>query len=588
MVRDRLPRRKVLINIGAGAVAGLAGCSDTPQEESDGEDGDGGGMTDTDTEAMTQEDTETPSAGDPVAVEIITPPRDNDPVSFEATKMLQSEMEKLGISVTLNTMTFNSAVDVVITNRNYDIWSIGWSGSPERLDPSFWFNTVYHSSSISEGGYNSMQYNNPEFDEIADEQINVYDYEERKSLVDEGQQILLDNPPAMPYVSQDIVEPYNSDIITQFGPDMAGQGVKGFWNMLNMEISRDDNILRIGQSDTLESQNPLDARTTFNRQTFRLIYDRLFRIGPDLSTDPWVAESMEQVDDTTIRVSIADREYQFHDGEPMTIEDIKFSYDYQKEHSPIISTFIEQLDQTEIIDDRTLEFNLAEPSAPFLTNGLTFPFILPKHIWEDIPDSVDAETPIDWNSPDLIGSGPFRFEENTRGEELRLSANPDHWAAPNIDGLINITGPQQSLFNLLETGELDAASIATNWSLSSINRLEGIDNIETLQNSTWGFQDFDFNCLNTPKADPSRERPTSFLAVRRAIHHVCPKQRVLDDLLGGRGTVEHSMIVSGNERWHNSDLDEVGLSFTGHEVARQELQDAGFIWDDDDNLRFPS
>lgn len=79
----------------------------------------------------------------------------------------------------------------------------------------------------------------------------------------------------------------------------------------------------------------------------------------------------------------------FHDGEPLTTEDVAFSIDYYKEHTPVSNylgtgdSFI--VDEYNIVDDRTITITVKESMADTLTNVGSF-VILPKHVWEKVED----------------------------------------------------------------------------------------------------------------------------------------------------------------------------------------------------------
>lgn len=553
-------RRRLLSGISVSVAVALAGCQGDDGNENESGNG-GGGSSDGELGEKVREFT------------FLTYPQNEDPIQHEVAQMTASNMRELGIDLTIDSRSFNSLVSKVLVEHNYDMWTIGWSGSPERLEPDFWLSGVFHSSQMKPGSYNFMQWKNDEWDELAEEQRGIFDYEKRKEVVDETQEIWAEELPVIPTVSQSIAEPYNADVVNNLGK-MTGQGIKSFWNYLNMKIDRDDNTFKHGDTDALESTNPLRTATTQNRQFLRLVYDRLFRITQDLEAEPWAAESYERVNETTFEVTLRDG-MTFHDGEDVTAEDVKFSYDYQSEFGALTPAFLQPLESTEVIDDLTVRFNLSEPFAPFVWNGFGFVFIIPKHIWEDVPDNVDAENPSDFPNEEAIGSGPFVLEDFQQDERLVITKNEDHFNPANIDRSILVFGPQQSINTQVEEGELDAATTSAAWVLNAINRLEKQDSIEIFEVPTHGYNDLTPNTKRPPFDDP---------AFRRAIAYMAPRQDMLDTLLGGRGYVVDSTITQANERWHNSDIPKYELDL---EAARAELEEAGYGWDDDGKLHYP-
>ena len=104
--------------------------------------------------------------------------------------------------------------------------------------------------------------------------------------------------------------------------------------------------------------------------------------------------------DRTIEVTLRD-DVKFHDGRPLTVEDVKFTFDFAKEvKAPYYMSKIKAIESVEITGDNKLVFKLSEPFAPFMSNGLALVGILPKHIWESKYQELGAEGILSWpNTP---------------------------------------------------------------------------------------------------------------------------------------------------------------------------------------------
>src|SRR5690606_6641302 len=81
-----------------------------------------------------------------------------------------------------------------------------------------------------------------------------------------------------------------------------------------------------------------------------------------------------------------------------------------------------------------------------------------------------------------------------------------------------------------------------------------------------------------------RRMPFDDKAVRLAMAYVIPKQRIVDELLEGYGTVANSLIGPANEFWHNPNVKEFGFD---PEKARSILEDAGYRWDSEGKIYYP-
>lgn len=157
--------------------------------------------------------------------------------------------------------------------------------------------------------------------------------------------------------------------------------------------------------------NPLFAPANdVDRDLSSLIFSGLFRVGPDLSPLPDLAESYQWLDNgKTLQVAIR-KDARFHDGEPVDADDVIFTVAAAKNpswRSPV-SALLKDV-QTVRVDDYTVQFQLPEARPSFLLD-LTFG-ILPEHLWNDIQDT-NAQL-ADLNTRP-IGSGPYHVTAFTR------------------------------------------------------------------------------------------------------------------------------------------------------------------------------
>lgn len=157
--------------------------------------------------------------------------------------------------------------------------------------------------------------------------------------------------------------------------------------------------------------NPLFAPLNdVDRDLAALVFSGLFRVGPELEAIPDLAARYTWLDGgKTLEVAIRD-DARFHDGEPVTSDDVQFTIMAAKNpawRSPLASLF---RDVTVVrVDERTIQFQLPEADPTFLLD-LTVG-ILPAHVWEDVaPETAQLS---DANLRP-IGSGPYRVHSFTR------------------------------------------------------------------------------------------------------------------------------------------------------------------------------
>lgn len=173
-------------------------------------------------------------------------------------------------------------------------------------------------------------------------------------------------------------------------------------------------ILRVGlesRPKTLDPRYATDA--TGQRISHHLIFSSLVRMDYDLKIVPGLAERWETPDNRTY-IFFLRKGLSFHDGTPLTGEDVKFTFEHLMEPSvgsPYAAVYNNKVKKISLLDTHTIRFNLKEPTASFLTT-IIMP-ILPRHLFSGGGDF----------SKRLIGSGPFRFVSQTP-TEIRLEKNP--------------------------------------------------------------------------------------------------------------------------------------------------------------------
>lgn len=121
----------------------------------------------------------------------------------------------------------------------------------------------------------------------------------------------------------------------------------------------------------------------------------------------------------------------WHDGKPVTADDVKFTFDYNKKHDLSISyVYKNNYDHVDVLDNHTVTLFASGPMGMTLLGNLRTAYIIPKHIWEKVDD------PRKYNGEDgMIGCGPFIFEKyDPVASEARFKANSDFFLGkPSID-----------------------------------------------------------------------------------------------------------------------------------------------------------
>lgn len=540
-------RREFVTSAIVGATVGVAGCMGDDGEQDD--------------------DDETESGREQVPpIELKVRSSDDNPVNNEEARIIFDTWSQLGLDIELETMAHQSFIEGIYQDHDYEVSVGGWGGSIERLDPFHHLYDTHHSDNTDHGDRNLTHYNNPDYDELAEAMIQELDTETRVDMAFELQEILAEDQPGTPLHDNPLLDVINTETVESV-TTAIGDGITSYWNAIECETTHGE--FSYGARGTTNTLNPLDVPSATDQHMIDLMHDRPFQFMPDGSIEPSLCESYDPIDDTTVELTLQDGPLYFHDGEEITAEDLAYSYELQAEVATPASNFLEAFESVEVLDDRTVQVNLSEPNAIFMTLGLAFPYVLAKHFWEDVEDPKDQA-----NIDDPVGSGPFEYEEWRPEEQTTVTRFDDHHLSPNVDRVIRVEGSSEAFLRMAEDDELDAV-----WGdgigISTLRSAAEADNLELEETPNHGIDTVFYYTQQEPFDDP---------AFRRGLAHAVPKQDIHDAVFQEFGSILHTPVAPANEQWHNPDVEQFGDDL---DAARDELEEAGYSWDDDGMLLMP-
>src|SRR5687767_944110 len=288
------------------------------------------------------------------------------------------------------------------------------------------------------------------------------------------------------------------------------------------------------------------------------LHDALVRPMPGNPMSPSLAESWSASPDGLSWDFVLRKGVRFHNGDVLTADDVKFSFDRYRGVSSKL--FKDKVQQVQVVDPHRVRFQLREPWPDFLTFYATpatgASWIVPKKYVEKVSDDGFKKAP--------IGAGPYRFVSFTPGVELVLEAFDQYWRkSPNLKRVVLRAVPDEATrLAALKRGEVDIAFNVRGALAEDLQRTPGLTLKPTVGLAThWAY----FAEQWDPKS-PWHDR-----RVRLAANHAIDRNAINQADALGHAKVIHSIIPSTFEYyWQPPGY--------GYDVARakQLLTEAGY------------
>ena len=249
------------------------------------------------------------------------------------------------------------------------------------------------------------------------------------------------------------------------------------------------------------------------------IHDALVKHMPGQVFTPSLAESYEIAPDFKSATFKLREGIKFHNGDPVTPEDVKFTFEsYRGANAKILK---DKTDRIETPDARTVRFIFKEPFLDFQvlygSPASGAGWIIPKNYYQQVGPDGFKQNP--------IGAGPYKMVRQVPGSEFELEAFTDYWRkSPNVKTLILREIPEASTrLAMLQSGEADFFNLVPGPLLDIVKQNPQLRLAPTLAGNFW----LEF---------PAFERPTSPFnkkQVREAVSLVIDRQGLADAEEGG-------------------------------------------------------
>jgi peptide/nickel transport system substrate-binding protein len=345
--------------------------------------------------------------------------------------------------------------------------------------------------------------------------------------------------------------------------------------------------LRIGWPGSPDTLNPGTGVLAEAYTIYDMVYTTLYKLNFDGTFSLDAAESVATSEDGKTWTFTMRQGITFHDGQPMTANDVAFSLNLYLAHTdfPYLNFYTGYFDTITAPDDKTVVLTLTE-AIPNLESQLLALYILPEHIWSQ---HAEGNAAAEFENLAMIGTGPFQMKEYRQNEFVHLVANPDYFAGPPkvAEVIFQTFGNEDALVQALVTGQVDMITEMPNTAVPVLKRTE---NVAVVSGAPLGpsVRDIIFNQLapeNCPvdagglcTGHPALQDRT----VRLALAHATDKQNIIDVAMLGLAQPGLTLVAAGHAYWYNDKLQDYAFDIA---KANQILDEAGYKDSDGDGVR---
>lgn len=622
MPSKRLSRRSLLTATGTGAAAMAAGCFSEIRSQI------------------------TYNAAEQVSLSVKTVPADRDPSAVLIGQRLQNNLEAVGIDASHELLDEIQLLRDAFLNHDFDLFVTKMPGHRDpdelrallhsRFGPEVGLQNPFGFASSRSDELLRSQRLPPGGVEMDDDQVadgttgdasadgqpagggqstdggssdtestdesTQYDVanDDRTEVVEQLQRQLLDQQPFLTVVSR----PH----VAAVSPDISFNGGVGFTSALAYLTIEGDSgsleTLRVGlqRPNVTENRNVLAAEYRLHDRLTDLLYDPLVRLINDEYV-PWLARefSISQTNTATIELR---PNLSWHDGTPLTAEDVAFTYRFCRDtalggsDSPVPAPRFRQqtslVQEARAVDQTTVEIDLEPTREPLAPSALTVP-ILPKATWQN-RSSLEHEyftKALTASIESPVGSGPLRFESADANNSVTFRRFEDHFLRTTSDLAEPLQpfsgGPAYERFEA--EGAPNIGVVLEDIAEGSVHVLDGTLPVEDVP----GARDRDdVRVIESPTPDyyvigiNARRYPLSNYTFRSALSRLIDRDAIVEEVFDGVATATETPLHQTT--YVPEELEWDGQSSTGPfpgengnldpQAARQLFRDAGFRYHD--------
>lgn len=295
----------------------------------------------------------------------------------------------------------------------------------------------------------------------------------------------------------------------------------------------------------------------------RILFPGLTRLDDEMKPSPHLAKSWDVTPDgLTWTFKLQDKAV-WHDGTPVTAEDVRFTFMdvvANPEQGSAARNNFRMVTDVEVVDDHTVKFHLASPSASLAACMSYNAGILPKHVLA----GQDINNFDQFNKRNPIGSGPFKMKEYVSGQYVTLERFDDYFEGPPLLDFIHykvLPDPNTQVAQLL-SGEIDMMIVDNPANIPKLQAASHVAISPTPQ------VNYTYLAPNTTRA------PFDDTLVRQAMMYAMDRNAMVTSIMKDYAQIANGPISPALTYYHNPDVKKYNYDPA---KAKQLLDQAGWV-----------
>lgn len=328
----------------------------------------------------------------------------------------------------------------------------------------------------------------------------------------------------------------------------------------NVEVSDRSTTNQVVAAVSSEPDEGFDPTAGWGHGTTPLIQSTLVRYNQDRSLENDLAEYYRVSDDGLLWEFRLRTDAFFTDGTQVKASDVAFTFMTAKESASALDlAFLEECRET---GENTVGFFLSTPMSTFI-NTIASVGIVPQHLYDGNYG----------NEP--IGSGPWKFVQWNKGEQVILEANKEYYGTvPEIDKAVIVFMDTDAAYAAAQAGKVDVALTAANYGSNEVDGMH-LEAVSTTDNLGFTMPMYPDTGEVSEDGYKIGNNVTSNIEIRKALAYGLDRQRLADDAVDGFAAPAYS--ENDGMPWNNP---ETAIE-TDAEKAKEILKQGG--WHDSDS-----